>query len=96
MIGPRAMYAGVQSSRMPGRSMATGLVAIAAIAAGCGGTDPPSRQVVTVNRPAGTWQGNGNRTIGFVSESGRFGVTWETRNERPAGSGTFRLTFTVQ
>jgi hypothetical protein len=90
---PRASHACLLlNRRMGGRWIASGFVAIAAIAAGCGGTEPPSRQVVTVNRPAGTWQGTGNRTIGFVSESGRFDVTWETRNERPAGTGTFRLT----
>jgi hypothetical protein len=89
---PRAPHASLRPNRpMRGRWIATGFVAIAAIA-GCGGTESPSRQVVTVNRPAGTWQGTGNRTIGFVSESGRFDVSWETRNERPAGTGTFRLT----
>jgi hypothetical protein len=39
-----------------------------------------------------SWEGTGDRTIGFVSESGVFRVNWKTRNERPAGSGTFRLT----
>jgi hypothetical protein len=87
---PRACL--LLNRRMRGRWIASGFVAIAAIAPGCGGTEPPPRQVVTVNRPAGTWQGTGNRTIGFISESGRFDVTWETRNERPAGTGTFRLT----
>lgn len=90
---PRAPHACLLlNRRMRGRWIASRFVAIAAIASGCGGTEPPPRQVVTVNRPAGTWQGTGNRTIGFVSESGRFDVTWETRNERPAGTGTFRLT----
>jgi hypothetical protein len=31
-------------------------------------------------------------TIGFVSESGRFRVQWETRNEHSPSSGSFRLT----
>ena len=43
-------------------------------------------------RPAGTWEGSGSKTIGFVSESGRFRVKWETRNANPADSATFRLT----
>jgi hypothetical protein len=77
---------------MRGHWIASGLVAIAAVTGGCGGTEPARRQVVTVNRPAGPWQGTGNSTIGFVSESGRFEVTWETRHERPPGAGTFRLT----
>ena len=30
--------------------------------------------------------------IGIVSDSGRFRISWETRNEYPPSSGTFRLT----
>lgn len=48
--------------------------------------------MVAVARPAGTWQGSGGSTIGFVSDSGHFRVTWQTRNEQPAGRGHFRLT----
>ncbi len=47
--------------------------------------------MVTVLRPLGSWQGNGNRTIGIVSDSGRFRIRWETRNEHTPGTGTFRL-----
>ena len=39
-----------------------------------------------------TWQGSGNRTLDFVSESGKFRITWETRGEQTKGAGTFRLT----
>ncbi len=54
---------------------------------------PPPRQLVSVTRPIGAWQGQGNRTIGDVTiDSGRFRVSWETRDEHPPGSGTFRLT----
>jgi hypothetical protein len=52
--------------------------------------EPPPRPPVTALRPAGTWRGTGSQTVGFVSESGRFRVTWETRGH--AGVGTFRLT----
>ena len=63
------------------------------VCASCGSpADPPPRPVLTVTRPAGSWQGKGNRTIGFVSDSGRFRIVWETRNEDSPGSGTFRLT----
>lgn len=48
--------------------------------------------MVAVTRLAGTWQGRGSSTIGFVSDSGQFRISWETRNEQPPGSGTFRLT----
>lgn len=50
-----------------------------------------SDRIVAVTRPAGAWQGQGSRTIGFVSESGRFRIHWETRREQPPGTGTFRL-----
>jgi hypothetical protein len=39
----------------------------------------------------GSWQGTGNSTIGLISDSGRFRITWQTRNEHPAGAGSFRL-----
>jgi hypothetical protein len=60
-------------------------------AAACRGEPPQEPQAVAVTRPLGTWQGRGDRTIGIVSESGRLRITWETRNEHPTGSGTFRL-----
>ncbi len=44
-----------------------------------------------MTRPVGTWQGRGNQTIGFVSDSGRLRIGWQARNEKPASSGTFRL-----
>ena len=47
--------------------------------------------MVATTRALGTFQGRGDQTIGIVSESGRLRVTWETRNESPPGSGTFRL-----
>jgi hypothetical protein len=54
--------------------------------------DAEAPKATTVTRPAGAWQGTGNSTIGFVSDSGRFRVDWETRHETRAGAGTFRLT----
>jgi hypothetical protein len=54
--------------------------------------DPPP-QLVTATRPIGTWQGEGNRTIGDVLiDSGRFRINWHTQAGRAPGSGTFRLT----
>lgn len=44
-----------------------------------------------MTRQLGTFTGRGDRTIGVVSESGWLRVTWETSNEDPVGSGTFRL-----
>ena len=52
---------------------------------------PPAEERVAVTRPVGSWEGRGNSTIGVVSDTGRFHVSWQARHERPAGSGTFRL-----
>lgn len=69
------------------------LLSVLVLASACRPSPPPApRQLVTVTRPAGSWQGTGSQTIGFVSDSGRFRITWEARDERPSGDGTFRLT----
>jgi hypothetical protein len=51
-----------------------------------------AEQRTTQAKPPQSWQGTGDRTIGFVSESGVFRVNWKTRSERAPDSGTFRLT----
>ncbi len=40
----------------------------------------------------GSWQGQGNHTIGVVSESGRFRIHWYARHTGTTADGTFRLT----
>ena len=51
------------------------------------------QQIVAVTRPVGSWQGRGTATVGDIpSETGRFRITWQTSNESPAGSGSFKLT----
>ena len=61
-------------------------------AGGCGRPAPrAAEERVAVTRPVGSWEGRGNSTIGVVSDTGRFHISWQARNERPAGSGTFRL-----
>jgi hypothetical protein len=52
---------------------------------------PPPPAVVMVARPVASWEGSGNRTLGFMSDTGRFRISWSARNEAPAGGGTFRL-----
>ena len=69
------------------RRIAIGLL----ITASCTGAPTPPPTHVAATRSLGTFHGRGSQTIGVVSESGRLRVTWETRNEQPAGSGTFRL-----
>jgi hypothetical protein len=53
-------------------------------------SDRSPREVMTVARLAGSWEGNGNKTIGFVSETGCFRVNWKTRNQHSAGQGPQR------
>lgn len=68
------------------------LVAVPLLCDACGGSPAPARELVTTARPAGSWQGSGDSTIGYVSDSGRFRIHWEARHENPPRSGTFRLT----
>ena len=74
----------------------TGAVAVALavlLSPACGPSAPAAPQKrITQAKQAGSWEGTGNKTIGFVSESGVFRINWTTRNQRPAGSGRFRLT----
>ena len=68
------------------------IAALTAVTAGCGRSPAPARELVTVTRPAGSWQGRGNSTLGFVSDSGRLRITWQARAEASSGSGSLRVT----
>ena len=60
---------------------------------GCRSQPEVPRQIVAVTRPVGSWQGRGTTTVGDVpSETGRIRILWETTNESPSGTGTFKLT----
>jgi hypothetical protein len=65
--------------------------ALAILVTSCGQPPPRETGTVAVVRSLGTFSGRGSQTIGVVSESGHLRVTWETRNEQPPGTGTFRL-----
>jgi hypothetical protein len=72
---------------------AVALLSAAVLSPACGrASDPEPRPAAPGARRAESWEGNGNRTIGFVSESGSFRITWSTRSEQPPGTGAFRLT----
>jgi hypothetical protein len=59
----------------------------------CSQAPSQPQPIVAVTRTVGSWQGRGTRTVGDVpSETGRFRIHWQTTNESPAGSGTFKLT----
>lgn len=77
--------------RRRGGGAARATVAAAVLMSGCGAEPAAPPTVVAVVRPVGSWEGTGNSTIGFASESGQFRVTWQTRREDPPGAGRFRL-----
>lgn len=64
---------------------------IVCIAVSCTNPAPREAETIAVVRSLGSFSGRGSQTIGVVSESGHLRVSWETRNEHPAGTGTFRL-----
>lgn len=68
------------------------LAALAALAGACGRDPSPPPTVVTVTRPAGSWQGRGNSTLGFNSDSGRLRITWQARREAPDKPSTLLVT----
>jgi hypothetical protein len=81
----------------PGRRWLTWWLAapIAAgfLAVGCG-TPPaePVQQEVVVWKKLGEWSGNGNlQTESFIGLTGALRMRWQTKNEAPAGMGTFKL-----
>jgi outer membrane biogenesis lipoprotein LolB len=43
-------------------------------------------------RELGSWSGRGNTTLGFVSESGSFRITWKAQNHDNQHPGTLLLT----
>ena len=45
-----------------------------------------------VVRELGSWNGSGSTTLGFVSESGSFRVSWKAHNQDNARPGAFQLT----
>lgn len=67
------------------------IATLAFIAGGCRDQRPPERQLVTVTRAAGHWEGQGDATLGFVSESGRLRITWRAQQRAAAPAGTLRV-----
>ncbi len=61
-------------------------------AAACGASIPAPSKGITQTRQVEAWNGTGNKTIGFVSESGVFRINWSTRDSSGGSGGTFRLT----
>ena len=68
-------------------------VAAALLASACGA--PPARPVpkeVVIWKNLGAWSGRGNaQTESFLGLTGALRMHWQTKNETPGGTGTFRL-----
>lgn len=61
--------------------------------ASCSPAPTQPQDIVAVTREVGAWSGHGTATVGDIpSETGQFRIVWETSNESPAGTGTFKLT----
>jgi hypothetical protein len=68
---------------------------VIAVTGACGRSGPPpsaERAAPVAPKQLGSWKGEGNRTLGFVSESGSFRVNWTARNKDNAHPGSFVLT----
>jgi hypothetical protein len=68
------------------------LVLLAAIACGTAPEQARESAEKSVRRELGSWSGKGSTTLGFVSESGSFRITWKAENEDNARPGAFQLT----
>ena len=54
---------------------------------------PKTKQPLVGWRPIGSWSGHGDtQTDSFNIETGQWRIKWETKNESPPGTGTFRVT----
>jgi len=69
------------------------VLALAVWVAACSPAPTKPADIVAVTREVGSWQGHGTASVGDIpSETGHFRIIWETSNESPAGTGTFKLT----
>ena len=77
--------------------MRAALLALAATVAACDRSPDGAIGSRESTKPAavrelGSWTGKGNTTLGFVSESGSFRITWKAQNQDNARPGAFQLT----
>lgn len=69
-------------------------VAAVLLASACGPPPPQHvpKEVVVSWKNLGTWSGRGNtQTESFLGLTGALRMHWQTKNETPKGTGTFRL-----
>jgi len=77
-----------------GRIATATLVAAALTSPACRREHPPPEHKTSVAwRPVGTWSGHGDaQTDSFDIGYTQVRIRWQTRNEKPAGAGTFHVT----
>ena len=73
------------------------LLVLAVMTAACqpatdGATAVQHKDASAMARQLGAWTGKGSTTLGFVSESGSFRITWKAQNQDAARPGAFQLT----
>ena len=62
------------------------------LSAACRADHKPATKEAVIWHGIGSWSGHGNGQTGsFSVETGALRLQWETRNENPAGTGTFRV-----
>jgi hypothetical protein len=74
------------------RTWGTLLLVTVMLAWGAAQEPPARREPPATSRQLGSWKGHGSTTLGFISESGSFRITWAARNTESARPGTFQLT----
>ena len=65
---------------------------LVALGADCRRATAPPRPPIGIPQQVGAWEGSGDHTIGFVSNSGKFRIRWATRPEPGTPEGVFHLT----
>lgn len=83
----------IRSPKNPARALL--VVAVLAVAA-CRSEPPPAAKLppraITGWREVSSWKGRGNAQLDtFAIDSWDWRIRWDTRNESPAGRGTFRV-----
>jgi hypothetical protein len=64
---------------------------LVALGVDCRPAATPQRELIGIPQLVGSWEGTGDHTIGFVSNSGKFRVRWTTRQAPGRPEGTFHL-----
>jgi hypothetical protein len=68
------------------------IATLVAVGVDCRRAARPPREPIGIPQQVGSWEGTGDHTIGFVSNSGKFRIRWVTRPEPGGPEGVFHLT----